>query len=126
MSDLALSALEFVLLAAGLLAWPQGVLAWLLIAKGHFLLACVALATTFVPTRVRFVERIIVRPVAGGSRMTIADAYACLGCHPSADSSSIAAAYRQMMRRVHPDAGGTQYLAARVNEAKTILLRRSP
>ena len=56
--------------------------------------------------------------------MDRAEAYRVLGLQPSAGRDEIQAAYRRLIQRVHPDQGGSSDLAARINQARDVLLRR--
>lgn len=50
------------------------------------------------------------------------EAYAVLGLDRSADADAVRAAHRKLMQSVHPDHGGSGYLAARINEARDRIL----
>lgn len=53
-----------------------------------------------------------------------AEARAVLGVTPGAGAEEIRAAHRRLIARVHPDAGGSDALAARVTAARDLLLER--
>src|SRR5690606_37272265 len=59
-----------------------------------------------------------------GAAMTEDEAYEDLGLPKDAPPEEISRAHRSLMKKLHPDQGGTTSLAARVNEAKDILMRR--
>jgi DnaJ family protein C protein 19 len=67
-------------------------------------------------------------PRSNGSRaprsgaMSPEEAYEVLGLHPGASELDIKEAHRRLMRGAHPDAGGSDWLAARINQARDILL----
>ena len=56
--------------------------------------------------------------------MTIAEAYEILGLAPGADAAQIKAAHHRLMMQLHPDHGGTDYLATKINRARDMLLNR--
>jgi DnaJ homolog subfamily C member 19 len=68
------------------------------------------------------------RRVGGGaprrapSQMSRQEAYEVLGLHPGASETEIREAHRRLMRGAHPDAGGSDWLAVRINQARDILL----
>ena len=60
---------------------------------------------------------------SSSSDMTVAEAYEILGLEPGADSAAITAAYHRLMMQLHPDHGGTDYLATKINRARDVLLK---
>lgn len=61
-------------------------------------------------------------PPPGMAPMDNGEARAILGIKPDAEPDEIRAAHRRLIQRLHPDRGGSDYLAARVNEARRVLL----
>lgn len=65
------------------------------------------------------------RSSAAAGRMSRDEAFAVLGLPKGADQQAIRAAHRRLMKDFHPDHGGSDYLAAKINEAKDVLLQEA-
>ena len=62
---------------------------------------------------------------ASDGKMTLEEAYEVLGLKPGASEEEIIEAHKRLISQVHPDRGGTNYLAATINRAKDTLLGKS-
>lgn len=63
-------------------------------------------------------------PDTGDGRMTAAEALKILGLEEGASTDQVRDAHRRLMIRIHPDRGGSTFLAAKINEARDVLLGR--
>lgn len=62
------------------------------------------------------------RPPA--KKMDLDEAAAVLGVSSDADAAAIRAAHKKLISQTHPDKGGTDYLAAKINEARDVMMAR--
>ncbi len=62
-------------------------------------------------------------PPPDTSGMSRAEALEILGLTDDADRDAVISAHRKLMQKLHPDRGGSDYLAAKINQAKDFLLK---
>ena len=62
------------------------------------------------------------RQNVNSNKMTRKEACEILGVMENASPAEIKSAYLHLMKKIHPDAGGSPYLAQKVNQAKDELL----
>ena len=88
-----------------------------------FFVLVIAIAVVIILRALRQAARQAARPPGAGPRMTRAEALEVLGLKEGASKDEVRAAYKNLIRKVHPDApGGSGYLASKLNQAKQVLL----
>ncbi|MBL3555794.1 MULTISPECIES: DnaJ domain-containing protein [Marinobacter] len=60
---------------------------------------------------------------SSSGNMSLREACEVLGVTPDCTREDVIQAHRRLMQKLHPDRGGNDYLAAKINEAKTVLLK---
>lgn len=90
-------------------------IAWSLFTGGRFV------PSDWMPPRARS------EPPSGRARtpMSRDEALKVLGLRPDATEEDVRAAHRRLILQNHPDKGGSDYLASKINEAKDVLLSSS-
>lgn len=63
------------------------------------------------------------QPPPSASEMNTDEAYRILGLTQGATEQQIVAAHKRLMQKLHPDRGGSDYLASKINQAKAVLLK---
>ncbi|WP_421843469.1 DnaJ domain-containing protein [Marinobacter algicola] len=61
---------------------------------------------------------------ASSGNMSVSEACEVLGVAPDCTDDEIVQSHRRLIQKLHPDRGGNDYLAAKINEAKSVLLKR--
>ena len=54
--------------------------------------------------------------------MTREEAFAVLGLRTTASEAEIRETYHRLIMKLHPDHGGSDYVAAKINQARDLLL----
>jgi len=115
------------LVVTGRIHWIGAVLAALIpISKG-----LINLAIKFLPFLHHYRKTKTPPPNTGGGNISLDEALLTLGVKDAYHAGTLTqqqvkTAHKQLMQKLHPDRGGNDYLAARINAAKTCVLQALP
>ncbi|MEW5757384.1 MAG: DnaJ domain-containing protein [Pseudomonadota bacterium] len=119
-------ALIFLLLAGLIVLAATGRIHWLIAAGGGLAALAMRLWRAWQVydwfKRSRSAQQSRTGTTPRGGRMSKDEAYEILGITPGASREEVIAAHRRLIQKLHPDRGGSDRLAAKVNEAKDVLL----
>ena len=110
-----------VLTVTGRMHWVGAAITGLLVAARQLLPTLVRLFPMLASLRSKAAPEGNATVHAKGPNMSPAEALAVLGLEEGATEEEIVAAHRSMMQKNHPDRGGSDYLAAKINQAKDTL-----
>lgn len=86
--------------------------------------AAIAILTALWPIAVSYLKMNRAPPASGNLPMTSAEAYDVLGLKQGASEDDIRAAHLRLMKKVHPDIAGSDWLAQKINAARDLLLNK--
>ena len=86
--------------------------------------AAIAILTALWPIAVSYLKMNRVPPQSGNLPMTAAEAYDVLGLKQGASADDIKSAHLRLMKKVHPDTAGSDWLAQKINAARDLLLNK--
>lgn len=94
------------------------------ILRGRFVIGAAFLIAAALAGAWRSARDILV-PRAPLAAMSVDEALAVLGLAAGANAEEIRSAHRALIQKLHPDRGGTAYLAAKLNQARDVLLAQA-
>ncbi|MFT6275452.1 MAG: hypothetical protein ACJAZ0_001548 [Halioglobus sp.] len=113
--------LVIVLTITGRMHWIGAAITGLLVGVRQFLPTLLRLFPMLASLRSNANSQKGTTPPSEGGTMTAEEALAVLGLDGEASEQDIINAHRKMMQKIHPDRGGSDYLAAKINQAKDTL-----
>jgi hypothetical protein len=99
-------------------------LAMLFLAVTGRLPAALVLMVALLPFLPGYFRKKAEDPAPAAARMTRAEALKILGLPSDADTKAVQSAYKNLMKKVHPDQEGSDWMAAKLNEARDFLLNK--